>query len=385
MSTIEMAIPVAGRGGRVAEVLSRIDDIGPLLASTTAESETQGRLAAEAVEALSVSGAMHMRVPSSLGGLDLSITEQMAVLARIAEYDSASSWCAMVANNGIGGIAQFLPDEGVAEVFAGNPRPIGAAVAASTGTAIEVKGGYRITGRWGFCSNIHAADWVRCSVKLESDPAETLMVVLSKQDLNILPSWNVSGLRGTGSADFEVVDAFVPHARTAADRERRQLRGEHDYTRDIGGVFAVYEHAAFAIGLARRAMRLLAELLAAAPARRERETVRMEFSRLTLELQAAEALAFSAFAVVDNHEGDALELRAAGLPAVATFVTEVAQRCSALAVKRAGSRALYLPNRFETVARDIAAAQVHVLVSDANYAQHGELLLRPHDDALTAS
>ncbi|SDZ45653.1 acyl-CoA dehydrogenase family protein [Herbiconiux ginsengi] len=367
--------------GSAAELIGKIDSFGELLASTTLESEAQGRLAEPALAALRESGAMHMRVPETLGGLDLPIADQMAVLARLAEYDSASAWCTMVANNGIGGMAQFISDAGVAEIFAGDTPPIGAAVAAATGVAVTVEGGYRVTGRWRFCSNVHAADWVRCTATTDTSPSEDLMVVVPRRDIRIHPTWNVVGLRGSGSADFELVDVFVPTSRTAPDRERRQLRGRHNYTRDIGGVFAVYEHAAIAIGLARRAMRLLARLLAESPARRERESVQIEFSRLTLELEAAEVLAFSAFARADDDSVTDEELTTAGLPAIATYVTEVAQRCAAFAVKRAGSQALFLPNGFETVARDITAAQVHVLVSDLNYAQHGEHLLQAQDRA----
>jgi alkylation response protein AidB-like acyl-CoA dehydrogenase len=95
-------------------MLRTVDDIGALLRGSTADSEAEGHLTARAREALRDSGAMHMRVPVELGGPELSLTEQMVIVMRLAEYDSASAWCTMVANNGLGGIAEYLSDEGVA-------------------------------------------------------------------------------------------------------------------------------------------------------------------------------------------------------------------------------------------------------------------------------
>lgn len=367
-----------GENEQFARTLYAVDDIGELLSSSTADSEREGQLTARAREALRTSGAMHMRVPVELGGADLSLTEQMMILMRLAEYDSASSWCSMVSNNGIGGIAEYLPDEGVAEVFGSDAPPIGASVAAAGGPAIRVEGGYRVSGRWRFCSNVHSADWVRCSAYLDGDPEQPVMIVVSRHDLRIQETWNVTGLQGTGSADFELDDVFVPARRTADMVERRQFRGTRDYTRDVGSPLAVYEHAAFALGVSRRAMSMLTAALHADTARSEQEAVQYEFSQVSLERDAAELLAFATVAAVDATEsaGETLSL---GLPAVASYVTEVAKRCVLLAYKRVASRALFDPNPWDTMVRDILAAQAHVLVSDRNYTRHGATLLRGAD------
>lgn len=367
--------------GPFVEILDQIERIGETLRASTERSEQDARLATPALEALRESGAMHMRAPVELGGSDLSLAEQMTVLARIAEYDSASAWCTMVANNGIGAISQYISDEGLAEVYADGPRPIGAAVAAASGEAVPTEGGYYVSGVWRFCSNVHGADWVRCTALVDGDKAHPMMVVVPHKDLDIQPTWRVTGLKGTGSADFILDDVFVPLRRTADMRERVQLRGQRDYTRDVGGALAVYEHTAFAIGLARRARTALAAALRGSPDRASREGVQAEYARICLELDAAELLAFSAFSAVDDENaswnGDPLS----GLPAVATYVTELAQRSIALAGRRAGSRALFMPNEFDRLSRDIAAALAHALVSDANYARFGAHLLWPADQS----
>lgn len=363
--------------GPFAEILENIEGIGELLRSTTERSEQDARLAVPALEALRDSGAMHMRAPIELGGSDLSLAEQMAVLARIAEFDSASAWCTMVANNGIGAISQYLSDEGIAEVYAEGAKPIGAAVASAGGTASPVENGYFVRGTWRFCSNVHGADWVRCTALVDGDPDHPIMVVVPQRDLQIEPTWRVTGLRGTGSADFVLEDVFVPTRRTADMRDRAQLRGDRDYTRDVAGALAVYEHTAFAIGLARRARVALAEVLRNSPDKIDREDIQAEFARICLEADAAELLAFSAFSAADDVDAEWSADPLQGLPAVATYVTELAQRFIVLAGRRAGSRALFVPNEFDRLNRDVAAALAHTLVSDANYARFGAHLLRP--------
>jgi indole-3-acetate monooxygenase len=359
-------------------MLRTVDDIGALLRGSTADSEAEGHLTARAREALRDSGAMHMRVPVELGGPELSLTEQMVIVMRLAEYDSASAWCTMVANNGIGGIAEYLSDEGVAEVFADGPRPIGASIAAAGGPAAPVQGGYRVSGRWRFCSNIHSADWVRCTALVDGDAERPIMIVVPQRDIQIQETWNVTGLRGTGSADFELEDVFVPTERTADMTDRRQLRGSRNYSRDVGSALAVYEHAAFAIGISRRAFAMLTAALRGDAVRSMQEVVQNEFSQLSLERDAAELLAYAAFAAVDASD-DPDAAANLGLPAIASYVTELAKRCVLLACKRVGSRSLFVPNPWETMLRDIVAAQAHVLVSDRNYTGHGATMLKGAD------
>lgn len=360
-------------------ILKKVEEIGEALQVSGEQSEQEGRLAPAAVELLRDSGATHMRVPAELGGTDLSVTEQMVILARIAEFDSSSAWCSMISNNGIGGIANFLSDDGISEVFGGDgPLPLAASVAAPGGGAEPVRDGFRVSGAWRFCSNVFAADYVRCVANINGDPDQPVMIVVPQDQLRILKTWNVTGLRGTGSSDFALDDVFVPKALTA-DMPLRQLRGRHNYVRDSHGTLAVYEHAAFAIGLARRAMSLVETMLREKPRRGgDREVIQSEFGRLQLDLDAAELLTYATFSRLD--EGDdqvAAEIRVGSLAAVASQVTDLGLRCAIFANRRAGTDSLFLPNRFEGTLRDMLAAQAHVLMNDRNYATYGANRITP--------
>jgi indole-3-acetate monooxygenase len=97
-----------------------------------------------------------------------------------------------------------------------------ACVAASTspiGRAVQLKDGYRLSGRFAWASGIHQA---RCVVGIDAlfdgetmrkSPGGTPVVlgfVFPKEHCTVLDTWNVLGMRGTGSTEFEVNSVFVP-------------------------------------------------------------------------------------------------------------------------------------------------------------------------------
>ena len=87
--------------------------------------------------------------------------------------------------------------------------------------ATPTEGGYRITGRTPFVSNCHDADWLlttalvmREANSTPVDEPEMIMAYLPRASCEILDTWYVMGMRGTGSDDIAVTDVFVPRDRT---------------------------------------------------------------------------------------------------------------------------------------------------------------------------
>ena len=88
------------------------------------------------------------------------------------------------------------------------------------GRARKAEGGYRLRGSWPFSSGVASCDWnMLASVVSSDDEADGIeyrIFLVHKNDYRILDTWNAAGLRGTGSSDVEVRDAFVPEALTVA-------------------------------------------------------------------------------------------------------------------------------------------------------------------------
>lgn len=81
------------------------------------------------------------------------------------------------------------------------------------GRATKVEGGYQLRGSWPFSSGVASCEWnMLASVVYSDDEADGIeyrIFLLPKGDYKVLDTWNVAGLRGTGSCDVEVRDAFV--------------------------------------------------------------------------------------------------------------------------------------------------------------------------------
>ncbi|WEG08475.1 hypothetical protein PU630_14695 [Microbacterium horticulturae] len=356
---------------KVEPVLAFLREHRKALLGAAAESEELRHPGPRAREILREAGTPHMRLPRSVGGLELSLSEQMRVLRELAEIDAATAWCSMVTNNATAVFARSLPEETFVELFVENEAPIAVGVIASGGQAERVEGGYIVDGTWSFCSAIDLADWVMCNPLVDGDPAQPLGIAVPKHDVRVnSSSWNVVGLRGTGSADFTLDKVFVPDAHLLAAEPRRTWANTTPHSDPD-------EHIAIAIGIARHALGSLREgYLEGTYKWRDREVVQSEFSRLTIAVDAAERMAFQMFEEVERCETETLpndfwlQLRALG-----AYVTELAVECAGFALRRGGGRALYMPNALERTLRDALAAQAHILVSDQNYAAHGAALL----------
>lgn len=94
-------------------------------------------------------------------------------------------------------------------VYANSTRP--------EGVAETVLGGYVVSGEWTLVSGCELADWfvLRCLVTSENSPktlgpgANLKLFFIPKKDVNVVDTWSVGGLNGTGSHDVIVKDAFV--------------------------------------------------------------------------------------------------------------------------------------------------------------------------------
>ncbi|RZI37876.1 acyl-CoA dehydrogenase, partial [Herbaspirillum sp. HC18] len=88
------------------------------------------------------------------------------------------------------------------------------------GRATRVEGGYRLHGSWPFSSGVASCGWnMLASVVYSDDEADGIeyrIFLLPKSDYKVLDTWNVAGLRGTGSCDVEVRETFVASHMTVA-------------------------------------------------------------------------------------------------------------------------------------------------------------------------
>jgi indole-3-acetate monooxygenase len=196
----------------------------PLLRELHDEIEREQRFPRALVEKMREAGLYRMVIPRSLGGYQADALTYLRAVELMAEGCGSVGW--NLANNGIVQLVSLgLPDEGVHEIYAQSPSTPGAGTAVQGGgQAVPVEGGYRVTGRWSFGSGSPEASWMLGSFQILDDGKPRLSPegkplywrgFFSRAEVEIVPgSWDVTGLRGTGSFDWTVHEVFLPERRT---------------------------------------------------------------------------------------------------------------------------------------------------------------------------
>ena len=379
---VEAPVPVCDKATERTTLLAAVDEIRHVLQAGAERSDAAGRLEPASVEVLRQNGFWHMRLCAELGGLELPIVTQIEVLAALAAEDPASAWCTMVANNGVAVIGATMPQDAVARVFA-EGVPACSIVAATGGTATPTEGGFLLSGTWRLASAIHHAQWVHGSAFVDRDPSRLLPFVVPADEVTLIDSWNVIGLAGSGSNDFTLTDHFLPGELAGREFEPfRQVRGVRRYDLVEVELIDTYEHLAFAIGIARRALRELRSILRRPSFGRnigDRELVQEQFGRSVVRLQAVEALALSLYERIDAAALGETQCWSDGerhLPRVlAAQASELALECVQLAFRRSGLAALHRPNIFEKLLRDMSVAANHAVVDDSTFDSYGQHLV----------
>ena len=178
---------------------------------------------ADLVGQMKEAGFYRMVVPRALGGLQIDPITFTRVVEHLAEGVGSVGW--NLANNTIVQLVMLgMPDEGIAEIYEGGKGTTGAGTAVQGGgTAIPVPGGYRVSGRWSFGSGSPEAAWMLGSFQILDDGVPRKRedggmfwrgLFRKAETITVPGSWDVTGLRGTGSFDWTVDDVFLPDRRT---------------------------------------------------------------------------------------------------------------------------------------------------------------------------
>jgi indole-3-acetate monooxygenase len=196
----------------------------PLIRAHHDEIEREQRLPKALVEQFHAAGFYNLVTPRELGGLQVDPLTYVRVVELLAEAAGAAGW--NLANNTICQLVSLgLPDEGVHEIYAqGADSVIAGTAVMGGGRAVPVEGGYRVTGRWPFGSGCQEGSWMLGSFQIldgdqprRSPDGSSVFWrgFFQRSEAQIVEgSWDVAGLRATGSFDWTVDDVFLPERRT---------------------------------------------------------------------------------------------------------------------------------------------------------------------------
>jgi alkylation response protein AidB-like acyl-CoA dehydrogenase len=200
----------------MGQVQERIERYADEIRAEGAEGDKLMRLSDTAAKRLRESGAIRMLQPKEHGGLEVHPREFAETVMGIAAMDGATGWV-----NGIVGVhpweLAFADPKVQQEIWGEDQDTWVASPYAPMGVARPVDGGYLLSGRWSFSSGTDHCQWAFLGAMVGDADGRPLMppvqlhVILPRSDYQIVEdSWDVIGLRGTGSKDLIVKDAFIP-------------------------------------------------------------------------------------------------------------------------------------------------------------------------------
>lgn len=175
------------------------------------------QLPSDIVEQIRSAGIMRMNMPRIWGGPEMTSMEQVEVIEALARADASIAWCSFIwCDSGL--YSGYLEDSVAREMY---PR-LDMATSGwvyPVAPAHRVDGGYKVTGKWIFGSGNNHCDWLAagCLVFDHGEPVigdnglPLWRVMLAPRDqYQIHDTWYTTGLRGTGSNDYECEDLFIP-------------------------------------------------------------------------------------------------------------------------------------------------------------------------------
>lgn len=359
----------------------------PSLSGAPGASERRRHLEPTHVTALQESGVFRLWVPEQYGGAQATVQQGLDAIRDAAYQDGAAGWCVMIANTTALLAARLDPVH--AETIYGAPEAVTGGMAAPLGRARIVPGGLEVTGHWAWGSGIHHCTHFGggCVVvdddgepAATSDGARAPFVFFTMDQVEILDTWHTSGLRGTGSTDYEVQRAFVPQGRWV-DMQHHELRVDDPlYRFSLFGALALGV-AAVGLGLAHRAIQELIDLGAKVPAgsRRslaERPAVQADLARAEAETAAADAFMRKTVADAWDHAAahgvqDAATRRALRL--AANHAITACTRAVDLCYTAGGGAAVYETNALQCIFRDMHVATQHAMTAPRVYEPLGRM------------
>lgn len=365
--------------------------LGAMIRGAVDEIEQNRRVPPSIVQAMAEAGLFRMLVPRSLGGGEVHPATLIEAIEEVARVDGSAGWCLMIgATSGI--VSAYLPEEIAVSIYTADPRAVTGGALAPTGTATVVPGGFRVNGRWSFGSGIEHCQWLiaACVVLEDGTPRATAggmpevrLVLVPRGECEVLDTWTVSGLRGTGSHDFTISDRFVPAERSVnlfADRPRHSGAL---YRFPLFGLLALGV-AATITGMARGAIDALVELAStkvptgSRRALRERTHAQMQVAQAEALVRAARAFLFEAIDEVWGaaEEGSPIRTDHRALPRLAAVHAATSgARAVDLMYGAGGATSIYASSPLQRFFRDVHTATQHTMVSPSLYETTGRLFL----------
>ncbi len=358
-------------------------ELAPKIRAAADEIEAERELPRPLFEALADAGLYHLALPRSLGCAELDLPTYILVLEELGKADASTAW---TVNQGAiyATYAARMPRAAARAIWIDTPRAVVANTPAATAKAVVLPGGYRVTGRQGFSTGCRHASWVAAHAQIWDDGVlrldeangqpETRYLYVPVAEAQLLDTWQVRGMRGTGTHHFAVDDVFVPAERTVLSVTAPLYETGPLYRIPRTLLFASGD-AAVSLGLARSSLETFFELAGAKTPRaaqgllRDQAMVQADVGHAEARLRSARA--FLVEAVRDiwaaaSGPGITLDQRAA-LRLATTHAIRQAVQIVDTVYNAAGATAVYESHLIQRHFQDVHVISQHLQSRMSHY------------------
>lgn len=410
--------PIAGRQGLTAmSVAERVDTPTTTSTSGTPQGSLLDRVAGLAddirragdeaqqlrrcptwvIDALIDKGLFRFTIPRELGGEDASVGETIEVLEAISAIDASVGWNVMLGSEINAMAAGGMAPELAREVYIDNPRVImcggGGPGSLPSRAVVQPNGSYRVWGQATFISGCHNARWCFIvapvfkddAVKIVNGAPVVKLWMLQRDQWEIQDTWDVSGLRGSGSHDVMTNGGVVPARFAGVDLVSLPALYDNPVYRIPVPLRLAYNKAAVAIGVARGALDAFVELastktpMLSTVRLRDRPLAHERIGQGEANLRAARAFLFEAMGQVEDELGNGRDAPSAKATQLGRLACTHAANASMHVVdgvhNAAGTTAIRMDSPLERKLRDAHGCATHRWVAAPLYAELGRIFL----------
>lgn len=375
-----------------AELVDRSKRLAPSLRERARAAEEMRRCPDESIADFQQAEFLKALQPARFGGYEMGWDVLCEISMELARGCGGQAWVAtiLIDHKYILGIFE---EQAQRDVWEEDENALICASIAPAGTARESDGGFILSGRFGFCSGVHHADWVIVGAMSHhpdpNQPPTPRYFLAPASEITLIDNWHVVGLASSGSMDFEIHDAFVPAHRVIDIDDAQEGRAPGSRIHK-GPVFRMPQRAIAGLGLASPSIGIaqwvLDEFIAMTKSRQSRgskvaewQSMQLRIAESSAEIDAARLLVLDTArrAMETLGSGEALTVERRGeARRNACYAAMIARRSVDRLFEGAGGHGLYLGNDLQRGMRDAKAAVAHLALGwDMGGTTHGRIAL----------
>ena len=383
---------------RSIPLLERVESLREEIIAGGDEAQKIRRLSDETVKALVDKGIFRFALPNELGGDNATICETIEVLEAIAAIDGSVAWNVMIGSEINAMVAGGMDPELAKEVYLDNPGVImcgGGGPGSTPPKAVKQDdGGYKVWGETTFQSGCHNAEWCLMAAPIFENDEPQLddngmpairMWFLNKSEWEIKDTWDVAGMRGSGSHNVVAEGAYVPEKFVSVQLINTPAQYPNPVYRVPVALRLAYNKAAVAIGVARGAIDTFIDLaqdkipMLSVTTTKEKPIAQYRIGEAEAKLRAARAFLMESMRTVEDELEGGLEKPSPSATHIGRLACTYAANASMEVADSihitAGTSGMRMHSPLERKLRDSHACATHRWVAHPLYEDLGKIFL----------